>query len=200
MKGTINIRGDHAVARTLSPKARKALLPKMRGPVVERRTRKNIYNPVYSQAMTLGWLLFPRTFPKQLASARKTPSITYSRQVNLNKRSQNTIEEFYNRRRIDSETTHSKRAMNIIDKTRDKLFRMGIVVNNHHANCGLRGKTTVFFEIDYIYYPTLKEYIDALPKKTPSQALKKKQASALIASIGRFRNEHECTYCHAGSP
>jgi hypothetical protein len=200
MKRTINIRGDHAVVRTLSPKAKRALLPRTRGQVVIRHTRENVYNPVYSQAMTLGSLLSPRTFPRQIASARKNPAVTYSKQVNLNKSSQNKIDEFYRRRRIDDKTTHDKRTMAVIDKVRDKLFEIGITVNSHHVNCGLRKKTPIFFEIDFIYYPTLKKHIDALPQRTPTQALKKKQAKVLLTAIGKFRNRYDYIYCHVGSP
>ena len=58
----------------------------------ERRVRENEY---YSSAMTIANLLFPKNFPKQIASAAPKSRTTFSERVKLTAKSQRVIENFY---------------------------------------------------------------------------------------------------------
>jgi len=199
MKKHININGDHAKVRTLTYREKKVLLPHTAGQVVERKAVPITFNPAYSRAMTLAWLLFPKNFPTQLASARTNRLKTYSNQINLNRESQQIIENYYKRRRFDRQTEHSAKTAAIAEKANQTLFEAGIDVNGNSMNYGLHKKTPVFFEVTKLHFGPLTNYINSLPERTPAQSLRKKQAKALLHSLQEANLDSDgVVWCHSG--
>ncbi len=224
MPKKINIKGEHSNVRTLgffeqgkmfatkpaSKIVSKQILQRIKdavksrrelGRVVRRKQHKGntILPASYSAAMNLANLLFPKNFPKLIATGLRESGnphalVTYSKQIPLTRESQQGIDSFYTnriqRRGLNFiKTSYGKYAdanKASIREVARKIEESGLVINDLVMNVGIRkglGKEFVFFEVSGIDLPQIRKYVNNLPQKTDSQKLLKSQAENLLSFI-----------------
>jgi len=165
-----SIRGDHAKVNTLSKSKKKKLGFSGRQRIVQRAAESRL--PVsYSAALCLANLLYPRNFPRLMASGldKKT---TFSRLVEIDKPSQKAINSFYRRRYDSAQYKHHEINVNS-EATHNVWLKIkkesGISINWGAMNIGFRNKNPVFFEIHLIDLKKLNSKILALPEGKKKQ-------------------------------
>jgi hypothetical protein len=168
------------------------------GRIVRRQQHKGdaILPVSYSSAMSLANLLFPKNFPRIIATGLKEEgnlhsSIVYSQLVPLTRESQRGIECHYSnsmqRRGLTPFQKHSASNKNSILEATKRIEESGLFINPASMNVGIREngaqKSFVFFEVEGIDLFKIKKYINNLPVTTDSQKLLKAQAERLVGFI-----------------
>jgi len=207
MKRFSKILGDHARVRALRKREQQKLHFKNKKRVIERES----YDPPrtgYSLAMSLANVLYPRNFPKLIATSTKKPSEahatkTYSELVQLDPKSQRGITNFYNAKKINvpnlkAYARHRARVYKQSTTVSRKIFETtGIDANMLEMNVGRTKRNTVFFELEQINIPKLVMHIRLLPENTLRQRLTKKQALGLITSLEKSPRKGSWLKVHA---
>lgn len=202
----LRIEADHAFVESLRPEERGKFRQKR--PMVKRVEKKQLPEG-YSAAMTLASLLYPRIFPRQLASGldRKT---TFSKRIILDAPSQNAIEVSYAERkrmiaagRFDSVPTefvaHNFDVEQEAAALRERIMaESGIMISKHALNFGRdRNYRLVAFEVSSIDLERLKARVRGLPEGTGRQKLLKKQAFSLFEHLKGLAKGEKVLKVHA---
>ncbi|MBI4210055.1 MAG: hypothetical protein HY544_00925 [Candidatus Diapherotrites archaeon] len=202
------IDGDDATIRTLNRKDRR--LFRSRSSRIVKRTSKSPseVKAAYTFGMAIANLLYPKHFPKLIASEispeaiklePKKPDIVYAKRVRLTDESQKEINGWY----IPSNsahTVHRSTGLRNVKETENKIFQeSGIKVNPRPMNVGISQKgDMVFFEVSYIYFPKLNKFVYEMPEDTPALKLRKKQAWELLWSLARL-SQNDILWVHERS-
>ena len=210
------IAGEHASTHQLDGKWKKKIFKrKLKYPIIMRTARHTSPNPrLYSIGHSLAHLLYPKNFPKILASGLPGHSpqgsfrITYSKKAKLTKESQSGIEGYYKSQigSANGAKDYSLHVAGIIRKAENLAFRIyqesGLSFNSLTMNTGKSvKKNVIYFELDNIYLPRTISFVEKMPQETPAQKLRKKQAYALLEALGKFdKNETGLVQIHSIEP
>jgi hypothetical protein len=189
-KGNSLIEGDHAAIMPLGKKEKR----EFRGhPELLKRAAKTKTPRTYTAAMCIASLLYPKNFPKIVASGldRKT---TYSLKVAVDKQSKIGIQAYYAPGNQPKYAKHSKRlAPWIVKKWRQIKEESGIIVNTKAVNAATTKRgSLVFFEVLYIHLPLLEKRISSMREST-----RKRQAIALLNLLKREAKGRDSILVHA---
>ncbi|MFH1587191.1 MAG: hypothetical protein ABID38_05005 [Candidatus Diapherotrites archaeon] len=185
-KRKLDIVGDHARTRELNAKEKR--LFKGRPRMVARVSKKKLM-PVYSAAMTVANLLYPKNFPEMIASKRGKSGMartTYANRVFIGREDQANIETYYT-----TKNEKFKESMKELDpgakKLCDKIFlESGIHLNRKKMNVGrIANRDLVSFEVAFVKIPRLRDFIKRMPF-----GIKRKQATRLLKVIEEYANEN----------
>jgi len=193
-KRVVNVEGQRAYVKSLTPKEKKELGFRVGQHVVSRMPKRNNH-PLFQTAMTLANILYPKHFPFQLGSSYpKDIQKTYSRYVPTDKLTKVALKEYYNRLKLRPnerfggyEKEHSNRVYYSKTRLSKEIYEdSGININIHMANIGVKkNKTLVSFDILSINLELLKKKLNRLRNPT-----KKKQVLELIKVLEPNSNKN----------
>lgn len=186
------ISGEHAFVNSFGKDFSKEERIAFKRRRIVKRVSKRELPKAYSIALCIANLLYPKNFPKIIASGidKKT---TYSKRIHLSDGSQKGINAFYKDREIARTVggryknpwrgiaflRHEKNVAEKITKIAGKIeSESGIRVNYLAVNVGEKGKEIVFFEVFSIDSLRLKQKIGSL-----RESLKKKQLLELFEEL-----------------
>ena len=181
---------------------------KITGHVVQREhtSVKRRIPASYSSAMTLAHLLYPKNFPKIIATGTKLAKelhsqITYTQYSPLTRQSQLGINSFYYWRSGAGDAYHKHKTQNkkAIQAAYKEIKQSGIFANKKAMNVGISksdAKTPVFFEVTGIYLPRLKVTIQNLPANNEEQRRTKRQAQLLLKFLEKQPNVSGLLHTH----
>ncbi|MEI7961045.1 MAG: hypothetical protein WCI04_01800, partial [archaeon] len=170
--------------------------------LIMRTTKLHSPNPKgYSLGHSLAHIFYPHNFPKIIASGTHGNStqskfrVTYSKKINLTEESQKGIEGFYKKNLecndgVAHYEAHQKKLGDSAFCLADKIYQeSGVFPNPRAMNAGKSKKNKiVYFEINFVYLPRAISFVEKMPKNTPAQKLRKKQATVLLEELKKIKN------------
>ncbi len=188
------VEGQRAYVKVLSTAKKRELGFNPRQRIVCRTVKCGENMPAFSSALTLGNLLYPELFPKQIASGLQQGGgiVTYSIVVDVNEITKKGINSFYGIHGFGAEETYFSvlsvniHRLNVRRRAKELQKKIledsGIRINSHEANIGEKvNKGLVCFDIMDIDLNILKNKIRRI--KNP---LKRKQAINLFKELKRY--------------